>query len=145
MSRQRFHDQPAPSALVTPTVTGIRINARSASDGRKIARSLRARGVATAPVPLTGGRELDIVLGQAFGAYIDRALEEQSGGGRLEALSHVTLNTETGPVRLVIRGAPSSIGGSLRPTAPFHGAAPARHRLPCVGLAAADGSLMSPA
>lgn len=139
LGSRRFRERPAPTALVTATGT-VRIHARSAQDGRRIAHSLRVRGLYTVPVPLTGGRELDVVLSRGLPCYCERTNGGKQSQSRPAGVQHTNVRTASGPVCLVF--APSE---SHRATALTHlGSGHPSPSRTFLQLVQADGQLAAP-
>jgi len=147
MGSCQYRARSAPTAVVTVTA-GFRIVAKSASDGHRIARALRVRGVRTLAVPLTGGREVDVVVGRAFAHYVLRARQGSAVSARSSGPGSVSLRTAEGPVVLLMARAEVWSGPKPRSSdqAPVLGRRlpPGKSRLAFLRLVASDGSFEPP-
>jgi hypothetical protein len=103
-------------------VSGVRVSAASAGEGRRTGHTLRAHGVRTLAVRLTGGSELEVVVGGDLECWLVRAIQLAVGRAPVDRPADVFLETADGPVALLIprRDPPSAL-----PPSALHGTASA--------------------
>jgi hypothetical protein len=100
--------------------SGVRVSAVSADEGRRTEHTLRAHGVRCSAVRLTGGSELEVVVGGDLDCSLVRMIQLAVGRAPTDRPADVVLETAAGPVVLLIpRGHPPS---ALPPSARFSGA-----------------------